>query len=255
LREDLKWGLEAAVEVTRWVAEFEYSELETACEMVALTHDNEYPMNEGRIASTASPSFQISASEFEQHFAERQVPHSTALQAVRIPQETAYYVGPLARLNLNRDKLFPVARQLSEQLGIVWPCFNRFKSIVARSLEVVHAFEEALQIVNDYRGCSPNRIRYDYRDGQGTWVTEAPRGLIYHRYGVNAAGEITAAKIVPPTSQNQLQIESDLRELLPSILGQEEARIARDCENLIRTYDPCISCSTHFLRLKLEHCE
>lgn len=244
-----QWGLEASIAVTRWVSQFEFPDFEPSYEMVALRHDSEYPMNDGRIVSTRG--LDISAKDFETHFDERQVPHSTALQCVRIPAETAYFVGPLARVNLNRPQLLSVARQLSDDVGVQWPCFNPYKSIVARALEVVHAYQEALQIINDYEEFSPARVPYEPIAGEGAWATEAPRGLIYHRYQTMADGKIAFAKIVPPTSQNQRQIELDLAEYLPRVLGSDDAATAIACEKLIRSYDPCISCSTHFLKLEI----
>ncbi|MCA9128366.1 MAG: Ni/Fe hydrogenase subunit alpha [Planctomycetales bacterium] len=247
---ELKWGLDAAIDVARWVADFTFPEFVGDYEMVALCHDTEYPMNEGDIVSTGG--LRVAACDFEQSFVERHVRHSTALQAVRLPAETAYCVGPLARMNLNRDKLATTARQLSDDLGFDWPCFNPYASIVARALEVVHAFEVALNIVQEYRGCTPARLKYKYRDGEGAWATEAPRGLIYHRYRVCSDGTLAFAKIVPPTSQNQRQIELDLAAYLPRLLSSDDATIALECEKLIRSYDPCISCATHFLKLEMQ---
>ena len=129
---------------------------------------------------------------------------------------------------------------------------NVFRSIVARALEVVHAYEEALEILHDYRPPQPPRIVYDYRAATGCAATEAPRGLIYHRYAVGTDGLVTSAKIVPPTSQNQAQIEEDLRAYLPNVLTDDDRQTARRCEDLIRSYDPCISCSTHFLKVKID---
>ncbi len=250
LIDDLNWGLEAAIAVARWVAKFEFPNFIGDYEMVSLRHPSEYPMNEGNVVSTKG--LNIVASDFEQYFDERQVPHSTALQAVRLPSETAYFVGPLARVNLNRELLSKSARQLSNEVSIDWPCLNPYRSIVARALEVVHAFEEALAIVSRYQGCSPARIKYEYSESEGAWATEAPRGLIYHRYKTTSDGKIAFAKIVPPTSQNQRQIELDLTNLLPRLLSEDDSAIGLACEKLIRSYDPCISCSTHFLKLEVE---
>lgn len=250
LRDDFLWGLDAAIEVTRWVAQFEFPQFVRDYEMVALRHPDEYPMNEGRLVSTTG--LDIPSHEFEAHFDERQVPHSTALQAVRLPAETNYFVGPLARINLNRQLLFPAALQLSDEVDIEWPCMNPYQSIVARGLEVVHAFEEALSIIDDYRGCSPARIAYEPQAGEGAWATEAPRGMIFHRYRTTSDGLIDFAKIVPPTSQNQRQIEVDLRAYLPSVLDLPDAEVGMACERLIRSYDPCISCATHFLKLEID---
>lgn len=250
LAEVYKWCLDASIATTRWVSQFDFPEFERDYEMVALRHPTEYPMNEGRIASTKG--IDIPMQEFESHFQETQVPHSTALHSVRIPDSSSYLVGPLARINLNRDRLMPIARQLSSDIGVHWPCTNPFKSIIARCLEVVHAFEEALKLIEEYTGCVPARIEYKPVASEGSWVTEAPRGLIYHRYGITEDGLINFAKIVPPTSQNQGQIERDISDYLPRILNESDSEVAAACERLIRSYDPCISCSTHFLKLRID---
>lgn len=247
---DFEWGLSAAIDTTRWVAGLPFPQFQQEYDMVSLVHPEEYPMNRGDICSTAG--LKIPASDFEQHFEEVQVTHSTALHCVRIPQKTPYLVGPLPRLNMNLERLSPSARRLADEVGIAWPCRNPYQSLVARGLEIVHAYEEALQILKTYTPPKQSRVAYLHRAGTGAAATEAPRGLIYHRYDVNEQGAITTAKIVPPTSQNQAQIETDLRVLLPQILKSDDAAAAIACERLVRSYDPCISCSTHFLRLKVE---
>ncbi|HMP17420.1 MAG TPA: Ni/Fe hydrogenase subunit alpha [Gemmatales bacterium] len=247
---DLEWGLKAAVETTHWVASFPFPAFEPAYEMVALTHPDEYPMNEGNIASTGSLSISVDA--YEAHFEEEHVAHSTALHSVQIPGKTAYFVGPQARVNLNWERLSPTARQTAKAIGFVAPCWNPYRSIVARCLEIVHAYEEAIEIISSYQPYAPAREGTTFREGEGWAATEAPRGLIYHRYRVDEAGKVTFAKIVPPTSQNQRQIETDLRLQLPDLLQHTDEEAARACERLIRCYDPCISCSTHFLKLQVE---
>jgi coenzyme F420-reducing hydrogenase alpha subunit len=219
--------------------------------MVSLVHDDEYPMNEGRIGSLDG--WHCDVADFEQQFEERQVPHSTALHAVRRQSNRSYLVGPLARVNLNRQQLSPTARRIADELKIAWPCRDIFQSIIARGLELIHAFEEACQIITDYRPAGPAWIPYKYRAASGAAATEAPRGLLYHRYGVDEAGKITLAKIVPPTSQNQAQIEADLRQFIPqSPAADDDAALTLQCEHLVRSYDPCISCSTHFLKVKVD---
>lgn len=244
-----EWALEAAVETTRWVAGFAFPELTCNYELVALTHPDEYPMNEGVIAGSSG--WSVPVSDFEAEFIEQQVAHSTALHCVRSGGRS-YLVGPLARVALNLEQLSPTARRLVNELSLEWPCLNPFKSIVARGLELIHACEEALSILRDYQLARPARISYEYRPGVGRSATEAPRGLLYHRYRVDEAGLVCEAKIVPPTSQNQRQIELDLRQWLPDIIAQPDEIVARKSENLIRCYDPCISCSTHFLRVVIE---
>lgn len=250
---DFEWGLEAAVEATEWVATFAFPAFTRPYEMVALHHPDEYAMNEGQVASTNGLS--IDVRDYEQHFEERHVEHSTALHSVRQGTDTSYHVGPLARVNLNYEQLSPRARQLADELDIDWPCWNPFQAIVARGIELVHAYEEAIGIIQDYRPLRPSRIEYTHHAGFGCAATEAPRGLIYHRYEVDRDGKIQFAKIVPPTSQNQQQIEEDLRDWLPRIIVDDDQQTALDCERLIRCYDPCISCSTHFLKLTIDRGE
>jgi sulfhydrogenase subunit alpha len=247
---DFEWGLEAAAEMTRWVAGFDFPELSRSYDLVALSHPDEYPMNEGRVASTSGLS--IDVADYESEFQEEQVEHSTALHSLRKSSNRCYHVGPLARVNLNFDRLSPTARRVADDVGFTVPCHNPFRSIIARGLEVIHAYEEALDILRDYRPIKPPRMGCVHQLGDGCAATEAPRGLIYHRYQVDAAGLITFAKIVPPTSQNQRQIETDLRDWLPRVMNSDNSQTALECERLIRCYDPCISCSTHFLRLTLE---
>lgn len=250
---DFQWGLQAAVETTRWLATLNFPEFEIAdYEFVSLVHPDEYPMNEGRIASSRGQS--ISFDEFETHYSERQVPHSTALQCVCLATGKPYLLGPLARVNLNLEHLSPTARRVADEVSISWPCRNPFKSIVARGLELIHAYEVALGILQSYRPARPARVAYEHRAGRGCWATEAPRGMLYHRYQFDEAGRIVEAKIVPPTSQNQGQIEADLRRYVPLVPHSDETQLGLACERLVRSYDPCISCATHFLKLRVERC-
>jgi coenzyme F420-reducing hydrogenase alpha subunit len=171
---------------------------------------------------------------------------------VRVDTGRTYLAGPLARINLNRDQLLPTARGVFDEIGLEWPCRNPFKGILARCVELVQGYEEALRILTDYRPRGEPRRAYDSQAGEGASATEAPRGLLYHRYGVDEQGRVTAANIVPPTSQNQSQMEEDLRHYLPDVLAGDDTAVALACERLVRTYDPCISCSTHFLRVRVE---
>jgi coenzyme F420-reducing hydrogenase alpha subunit len=168
---------------------------------------------------------------------------------MRNSTQAPYLVGPLARIGLNWKLLGPIARQLAVDCGFDQRCKNPYRGIIARAIEVVHAYEEALAIITTYRRPDPCRVDYVHREAEGCAATEAPRGLLYHRYKVGADGLIREAKIVPPTSQNQWQIETDLRELLPDVLPESDEVVARSCEELVRSYDPCISCATHFLRV------
>ena len=280
-----EWGVQAAVETTRWVASFPFPDFEQPYEFVSLSHPDEYPMNEGDIVS--SHGLRIPVVEYDRHFVEEHVAHSTALHAVRRDPRTSYFLGPLARVNLNRDRLSPTAQRLADEVGFPPHCRNPFQSIIARSLEVLHAYEEALAILRDYvktraveigqlsgavssaerrddsrpvapptgpLSSEPAHVSYQPRDGSGCAATEAPRGLLFHEYRIDAAGKIVSGRIVPPTSQNQKQIERDVTDYLTGRLlaGASRDEMALDCERLVRTYDPCISCSTHFLKVRWE---
>jgi coenzyme F420-reducing hydrogenase alpha subunit len=247
---ELEWGLEASLATVRLVSGLTFPDFAPNYEFVSVSHPTEYPMNEGQIVS--SQGISVESGDYERRFLEEHVEHSTALHSRRADTRTSYFVGPLARINLNLKKLMPRAREAARDSRISWPCHNPFQGIVARAVELVHAYEEALAIIKNYQEPSRSREEIKLRGGEGTAATEAPRGVLYHRYRINDQGLVEFAKIVPPTSQNYARMEDDLRAYLPGILDRAEPEIARACENLIRNYDPCISCSTHFLKLRLD---
>jgi coenzyme F420-reducing hydrogenase alpha subunit len=249
LRDDLLWACDAAVDTVRWVAGFEFPDFEVDYEFVALRHPSEYPITEGRLVS--SEGLDIPVDEYEAHFVEEQVPHSNALHSVRRGRG-GYQVGPLARYNLNHDRLPRLALEAAREAGLGSVCRNPFRSIVVRSVETVFACEEALRLVDAYEPFDPPAVASLPRAGTGCACTEAPRGILYHRYALDDAGAIREARIVPPTAQNQKTIESDLWRLVPANLHLPEPELLRRCEQAVRNYDPCISCATHFLRLERE---
>ena len=177
---DFEWGVQAAADATRWVAGFPFPDFEQPYEVVSLSHPDEYPMNEGDLVS--STGLRVPVSEYDQNFVEEHVAHSTALQAVRRGPRTSYFLGPLARISLNRDRLSPTARRLADEVGLPAQLRNPFKSIIARGLELVHAYEEALQILRDYRSTGIPHVAYQPKAGSGCAGTEAPRGLLWHEY-------------------------------------------------------------------------
>jgi sulfhydrogenase subunit alpha len=247
---DFEWGLQHSIDAAKWLGGLTFPEFEAPYEFVALSRSDRYAIESGAIASSEHAA--IDVEDYEQHFYEMQVPHSTALQARKRPDDSTYFVGPLARIHLNYETLTPLAKRTAEAIGMTPPCRNPHKSILARAVETVFAFEEGLAILKSLTLPSRSRVPFEVRSGEGVSATEAPRGLIFHRYRVDAQGKVEFAKIVPPTSQNQGQIEADLRQLLPALIEYDDAKIAIDCERLVRTYDPCISCSTHFLKLHIE---
>ena len=249
LKEQIQWARDAAYETVRWTAALPFPEFEQDYEFVALRHPDEYAVIEGRLVSNKG--LDISVSEFENHFQEEHVSHSTSLHAV-IKGRGPYLVGPLARINLNFDKLSPLARQAAREVGFEPTCLNPFKSIIARSLEVLHACDEAMTIIQEYEPPEKPSIEISPRAATGCGCTEAPRGICWHRYRVDEKGIILDARIVPPTSQNQKIIESDLRNFAQQNNNLPEDKLTWMCEQAVRNYDPCISCSCHSLKLKIE---
>lgn len=249
LRPRLEWALQASLDTVRFASTLALPELNPASECVALVHPTEYAMNDGSILSQLG--LDIPVRDFEQAFLEEHVAHSTALHAVRADRGSSYLVGPLARINLNLAKLPPQARQAADACGISWPCFNPYAGIVARALELVMACEESLRLIDSYQQPDPPAIEYQVHAGEGCAATEAPRGLLYHRYRFNDQGLVQSARIVPPTCQNYRRIEDDLRLFVPDILDRPDQEIVTACERLVRNYDPCISCSTHATRVHI----
>ena len=193
----------------------------------------------------------IAPSEWDDWFVEEPVAHSNALHA-RIRGRGAYLAGPLARFNLNFDALSPVAREAALAAGVGPTCRNPFQSIVVRSVEMLYACDEALRIIAAYEPPDGRRSRSVPRAGVGFGVSEAPRGLLWHRYEIDDDGTILDARIVPPTSQNQLAIEQDLRAFVQRHVRLPDDELRDRCEQAIRNHDPCISCATHFLTLDVE---
>jgi coenzyme F420-reducing hydrogenase alpha subunit len=246
---ELEWALEAALATAEWVSAFSFPEFERDYEFVALRHEDEYAIHEGRVVSNRG--LDIAVDEWPEHFEETHVAWSNALHA-HIKERGAFHVGPMARYSLNSEQLTPVARMAAETAGLGPVCRNPFRSIVVRAVETVLAVEEALRLIAEYEQPSSPSIEVDPRSAVGHGATEAPRGLLYHRYLVDDAGAITDAHIVPPTSQNQLSIEDDLKVYASghAALGDDELRW--QLEQAIRNYDPCISCATHFLDLTVD---
>jgi coenzyme F420-reducing hydrogenase alpha subunit len=252
LADDLKWALDASVATSKWVAGFSFPDFEQDYEFVALRHPDEYPLNEGRIVSNRG--LDMDVSQYEDHFQELHVRHSNALHSV-VRGRGSYLVGPLARFNLNFPRLPEIARQTAAECGVMPPCRNPFRSIIVRSIEMVFACEEALRIISEYEPPARPRVEAHPRAAMGWGATEAPRGLLYHRYELDEQGLIREAKIVPPTSQNQKRIEDDLWRFAAQVATWPSEELQLLCEQAVRNYDPCISCATHFLRVEVERSE
>ncbi|MEV6426404.1 Ni/Fe hydrogenase subunit alpha [Nocardia sp. NPDC051463] len=242
--ERLRHAHDLAVNTARKVAGFDFPDLELEYELLAATEPDRYAIDGGEVRTSTGMRFL--AAEFPGHVVERQVPHSTALHATL--DGRPYLTGPLARYTLNYQQLSPTARQIAAEIGLGHECRNPFRSILVRAVEVVYAIEEALRLIADYRRPPRAAVPVEPRAGTGHGVSEAPRGLLYHRYEVEE-GIVRSATIIPPTSQNQAAIEDDLRQVVANNLDLDDAALTTLCERTIRNYDPCISCSAHFLNI------
>ena len=247
--DDLVWAKEASLGLVAFTASLPMPQLERDYELVSLSHPDEYPLCEGRMVSNRG--LDIDISEYLDVFEEIHVERSNALQS-RIKGRGAYLVGPLARYALNYEKLTPDARKAAEDAGLGPVCLNPFQSIIVRAVETVYAIDEALRIIDQYEAPPAPSVSYTVRAGVGHGASEAPRGTLYHRYEVGADGRIIDAHIMPPTAQNQQSIEEDLLAVDNSSLELSDEDLQWKLEQSIRNYDPCISCATHFLDLKVD---
>jgi sulfhydrogenase subunit alpha len=246
----LEEAREIALEAVRLTSGLDFPDYECDYVLVSLRdEDGHYPVDRGRIVSNHG--LDIAVRDYGHHFVERHVPWSNALHS-RMVDGRAYLVGPLARFALNFDRLSDGARAAAAEAGVGPDVRNPFRSIVVRSVEMVFAAEEALRLIAEYERPDAPAVDVEPVAGIGHGATEAPRGVLYHRYEVDGEGTIRDAKIVPPTSQNQQAIEDDLRGVVERFLDLPEAELAMRCEQTIRNYDPCISCATHFLTLEIE---
>lgn len=249
LIEKLKWARDASLETVKFAATLPFPDFQQDYECVALRHPDEYPFNEGHLVSTRG--LDIPIRDYEKHFTEEHAPYSNALHSV-MKGVDSYMVGPVARYNLNFDRLTPLAQQAAREAGLGPICRNPFQSIVVRSVETLYACEEALRIIESYQPPEKSSVEIEPRAGVGYGCTEAPRGILFHRYKLDENGMILDAKIVPPTSQNQRSIEADLRALVTPRIELPQEKLTWLCEQAIRNYDPCISCATHFLKIEVD---
>jgi coenzyme F420-reducing hydrogenase alpha subunit len=248
LAQTLRAARDQAIATVQWVAGFDFPDLTMEHEVLAVCEPGTYAIERGGLRTGGGLDFPAAA--FQDHVVEEQVPHSTALHA-RL-DGGLYLTGPVARYELSREWLSPLARELADTAGLGARCRNPFRSVIVRAVEVVYAVDEALRIISAYEPPQRPYVEVPPRAGTGYGVTEAPRGTLFHRYDLDADGTIRSAVIIPPTSQNQAAIEADLRAFVQARIDLDDARLTAQCEQAIRNYDPCISCSTHFLELTVD---
>lgn len=236
------------LELIEWTCSLNLPDTSQDFVAVSLRNENEYPMYSGRLVSSAG--LDIDITEYENHFEEFQSPHSTALHAMHHGEP--YFVGPLARINLNQDLIPQEALSILQKANINLPSKNIFHSIIARAVELYIAIKNAINLLQNYSPTDTPYFELDMQANTGMGCTEAPRGFLWHKYTTDENGYITYANIIPPTSQNQAQIERDLKlSIMQHGLTKTDDDLRHFSETIIRNYDPCISCATHFLKLKV----
>ncbi len=242
-------ALEEAKAVVAWCAQLDLPDDPDDFLSVAIHNPEEYGIMGGRLISDQG--LDISYNEYPKYFVEEQVAHSTAFYSRLVGG--SYFLGPLARMNLNFDQLPAVVRDWAQQQGLEFPSRNMFDNVRARAVECHAALVECISILRGYALPAQSFVEVTPKAGIGSFCTEAPRGMIYHRYEIDAKGKVVAATIIPPTSQNQLRIEEHLKASVERYgLEHSDEELRLFCERIIRNYDPCISCSVHFLKLEVE---
>jgi coenzyme F420-reducing hydrogenase alpha subunit len=244
LAEPLRRARDGALATVSWVHGFEFPDVVGEYRFVALHEPERYAIEAGRPSS--SDGLDYTVAQFADLVVEEHVARSTALHA-RLGGADHYLTGPLARYAMNNAQLAPLAAEAARAASLGDVCSNPFKSIVVRAVELVAACDEALALVEAYEPPEPSADLVEPRAGIGTGATEAPRGLLFHQYEIDDAGIIRSARIVPPTSQNQLTIEDDLRRVVQGGLDLSDHDLQWRCEQSVRNHDPCISCAAHFL--------
>jgi coenzyme F420-reducing hydrogenase alpha subunit len=224
-------------------------EFEKETEYISLTSPDEYALYDGSIKSS-DHNGETAPVDYLDKIKEFIVPHSTAKHAKS--NRNSYMVGALARFNNNYEQLHPKAKEAAEEMGLKHPCYNPYMNNIAQVVETVHCFEDSINLIDDLisDGLSDEKVELLPEEGRGVGATEAPRGTLYHEHKIDDNGKITYANYIIPTAQNLANIENDLRSLIPQVLNKKQEEIILDIEMLVRAYDPCISCSSHLMKVK-----
>jgi len=257
---ELRKKLKESVSSIKAVAELfkslvdRFPNFERETEFIALTNSNEYALYDGLITSSDTGSAPVR--EYLAFAKEYVVPRSTAKWAKHVRE--SYMVGALARLNINYKRLSPMALETAEAFNLLPICYNPFMNNIAQLVEVVQSVEDSIRLINELEAAGLqsqpeyNKPEIKVKAGQGVGAVEVPRGILFHDYTYNARGVCTKANCIIPTNQNHANIELDMKALLPQILEKSEKEIELTLEMLVRAYDPCISCSTHAVKINFD---
>ena len=246
MRDRMKEAVADVEETVALLKSLDLPKFERETEFIALKCSDEYAFYDGQIASTDGKL--VDEHEYLSMTNEYAVPHSTAKFAKA--SRDSYMVGALARVNNNYDLLSPIAKWGAEEMGLKPVCHNPFMNNVAQVVEVAHAVEDGIRIMDELleRGFDDDEDRsVTVKAGRGVAAVEVPRGVLYHDYTIDDDGRITNANCVIPTNQNFANMELDMKALVPQLLDRPEEEIRLMLEMLMRAYDPCISCSVHLL--------
>lgn len=223
-------------------------EFERETEYISLTSPDEYALYDGNIKS--SDNGEVEPIDYLDKVKEFMVTHSTSKHAKS--NRDSYMVGALARFNNNYDQLHPKAKEVAEEMDLKHPCYNSYMNNIAQVVEIIHCFEDSIKLIEELisDGLNDEKMELTPKAGWGVGATEAPRGTLYHEHKLDDNGKITYGNYIIPTGQNLANIENDLKSLVPQILNKQKDDIILDIEMLVRAYDPCISCSTHLMKVE-----
>ena len=239
-----------AVATAKLVGSFSLPDFEREVKYLALCGDGKFPFYEGdKISDHRGTTFPVE--DYMKNIKETVLPYSTAKRSTFV-DGSSLFVGALARININGKKLSDGAKEIMSELGLKFPSYNPFFNNVAQAIELVHCADEIISILEKLAdgGVNAEKPSIKVKAGEGVAATEAPRGTLYHHYIIDGRGRVKFANLIMPTNQNLINIEDDLREIVPRIVDLPRQELILTAEKLVRAYDPCISCSTHFLEVK-----
>ncbi|MBW2971792.1 Ni/Fe hydrogenase subunit alpha [Candidatus Woesearchaeota archaeon] len=244
LRKRLQEAQADAAATAKLFAKLKNPAFESETQYFSLHDGNSIPTLDGELVSQSGA---FKKDEYDRYIAEYHEPYSTANFAVK--QDKRYMVGSLARLNNNYKYLSKNAKKAANDAKLKFPVKNPFLNNFAQAVELVHTIDKAIEICRKLRLKEEPRQEFRFRKARGIGIVEAPRGILIHDYEINDKGDITKANIITPTCQNLLNMQEDIRAFLPSVIKLPEKKLILEIEKLIRSYDPCFSCSAHFLRV------
>jgi len=244
IKENLIKLKEPAIKTAELFFSLNYPSFSTEGYFCSLKDKDKYAVLDGKFFAGGT---EKAKEDYLSFIEEYSVPYSTA-NFVRIAGKR-YSVGALARINNNQDKVSINAKKMLKKSGIKFPSLNPFHNNIAQAVELIHCIDEAIKICEEIEIKPEQLSKIKVAAGRGVGAIEVPRGTLWHEYTLNNKGIITQANIITPTAQNLLNIQEDIKSYVPSIFDKKKEDLIMDIEKLIRSYDPCFSCSAHFLEV------